>query len=173
MSTIKYVSLVKLCSITVESNVGSTANDTEFVGFVTTTDVTDSFKEIYWNELLLISSSWTTSYGVKSAASTHSSTSCTGLIEEACNERACRVPVPFGASPTTSSRSSIRSAMLLALFQFVLSWKAIRYGFRNTKTPPMMLTTIANIMMTPRISLTPSSSLFRSRRCIVVPPLVS
>ena len=69
-----------------------------------------------------------------------------------------RKPVPSGAFPATSRRSSIRSANPVAEFQFVLSSKSDRYGLRNTQTPPMMVMTIAKSMTTPRTSLTPRSS---------------
>ena len=131
--------------------------------------MTVSFNARNSNEEAFNSTTLTTSWGVKSDAITHSSTRFAALIDDERSERACRVPVPSGESPTTSIRSSTRSAMLLALFQLVLSWKASMYGLRKTQTPPIMVMTIASIMMTPRISLTASSSFAVIWRRISIP----
>ena len=70
----------------------------------------------------------------------------------------CRIPVPSGESAATSMRSSRRSAIPFAAFQFVLSSKSEMYGLRNTHTPPIIETTIASIIMTPKTSLTAATS---------------
>ena len=65
-----------------------------------------------------------TSEGVKSALNSHCSIFDTPCKIDVLRATFCLAPVPSGASPTTSTLSSILSAIPLAEFQLVLSSKS-------------------------------------------------